>query len=33
VAVPTRIAARRYDFVRNREILVVTNDVTATAGR
>jgi 4-amino-4-deoxy-L-arabinose transferase-like glycosyltransferase len=33
VAVPTRVVARRYDFVRNREILVVTNDVTVTAGR
>jgi hypothetical protein len=33
VPVPTRIAARHYDFLRNREILVVTNDVTATAGR
>lgn len=33
VPVPTRIAARHYDFLKNREILVVTNDVTATAGR
>jgi 4-amino-4-deoxy-L-arabinose transferase-like glycosyltransferase len=33
VPVPTRIAARHYDFLRNRDILVVTNDVTATAGR
>jgi hypothetical protein len=33
VPVPTRVAARHYDFLRNREILVVTNDVTATAGR
>lgn len=33
VTVPTRIVARHYDFYRNCEILVVTNDVTATAGR
>ena len=28
-----RIVARKYDFLKNREILVVTNEVTATAGR
>jgi 4-amino-4-deoxy-L-arabinose transferase-like glycosyltransferase len=33
VPVPTRIVARHHDFLRNCEILVVTNDVTATAGR
>jgi hypothetical protein len=33
VTVPTRIVARHHDFLRNCEILVVTNDVTATAGR
>jgi len=33
VTVPTRIVARHYDFYRNCEILVVTNDVTATAAR
>jgi 4-amino-4-deoxy-L-arabinose transferase-like glycosyltransferase len=33
VWVPTRIVARHYDFNRNHEILVVTNDVTAVAGR
>ncbi len=33
VAVPTRIVARRYDFYRNSEIIVVTNEVTVTAGR
>jgi 4-amino-4-deoxy-L-arabinose transferase-like glycosyltransferase len=33
VTVPTRVAARHYDFYRNCEVLVVTNDVTATAGR
>jgi 4-amino-4-deoxy-L-arabinose transferase-like glycosyltransferase len=29
VAVPTRVVARRYDFYRNLDILVVTNDLTA----
>ena len=33
VAVPTRIVARHYDFYRNSEIIVVTNEVTATAER
>jgi hypothetical protein len=33
VTVPTRIVARHHDFYRNCEILVVTNDVTAVAGR
>jgi 4-amino-4-deoxy-L-arabinose transferase-like glycosyltransferase len=33
VRVPTRVVARKYDFLKNREIIVVTNDVTATAGR
>jgi 4-amino-4-deoxy-L-arabinose transferase-like glycosyltransferase len=33
VSVPTRIVTRHHDFLRNCEILVVTNDVTATAGR
>jgi 4-amino-4-deoxy-L-arabinose transferase-like glycosyltransferase len=33
VPVRTQIVARHYDFYRNCEILVVTNDVTATAGR
>jgi 4-amino-4-deoxy-L-arabinose transferase-like glycosyltransferase len=33
VPVPTRIVARHHDFLRNCEILVVTSDVTATAGR
>jgi hypothetical protein len=30
---PWQIVARHYDFYRNCEILVVTNDATATAGR
>ncbi len=33
VPVPTRIAARHYDFLRNREILVVTNDASASVRR
>ncbi|MBX9583983.1 MAG: hypothetical protein K2X87_27095 [Gemmataceae bacterium] len=33
VAVPHRVAARRYDFYRNCEVLVVTNDVNEVAGR
>lgn len=33
VRVPVRVAARHYDFYRNKEILVVTNDGAATAGR
>lgn len=33
VPVPTRIAARHYDFYRNKEIVVVTNDGATTAGR
>jgi hypothetical protein len=33
VTVPIRIVARHRDFYRNCDILVVTNDVTATAGR
>ncbi len=33
VAVPTRVVARHRDFYRNCDVLVVTNDVTATAGR
>jgi 4-amino-4-deoxy-L-arabinose transferase-like glycosyltransferase len=33
VPVPTRVVARHHDFLRNGEILVVTNDVTAVAGR
>ena len=33
VTVPVRIVARHHDFYRNCEILVVTNDTTATAGR
>jgi hypothetical protein len=33
VTVPTRIVARHRDFYRNYEVIVVTNDVTATAGR
>lgn len=33
VPVPTRVVARRYDFYRNYEVIVVTNEVTATAAR
>jgi 4-amino-4-deoxy-L-arabinose transferase-like glycosyltransferase len=33
VKVPVRVAARQYDFYRNKEILVVTNDGAATAAR
>ncbi|MBN9118459.1 MAG: glycosyltransferase family 39 protein [Planctomycetes bacterium] len=33
VWVPTRVVARHHDFYRNCEVLVVTNDVTAVAGR
>jgi hypothetical protein len=33
VGVPTRVVARRHDFLRNCDILVVTNDTTATAER
>jgi hypothetical protein len=33
VTVPTQIVARHYDFYRNCEIVVVTNDVGATARR
>jgi hypothetical protein len=33
VGVPTRIVARHRDFYRNCDVLVVTNDVTALAGR
>jgi 4-amino-4-deoxy-L-arabinose transferase-like glycosyltransferase len=33
VRVPVRVAARHYDFYRNKEILVVTNDGATTAGR
>ena len=33
VPVPTRVVARHRDFYRNCDVLVVTNDVTATAGR
>ncbi|QJW96895.1 glycosyltransferase family 39 protein [Frigoriglobus tundricola] len=33
LAVPTRIVARHRDFYRNCDILVVTNEVTVTAGR
>jgi hypothetical protein len=33
VKVPVRVVARHHDFYRNCEILVVTNDVNATAGR
>ncbi len=33
VAVPTRVVARHYDFYRNCEIIVVTNEVTAVAGK
>ncbi|MBX9622397.1 MAG: glycosyltransferase family 39 protein [Gemmataceae bacterium] len=33
VTVPYRVAARRYDFYRNCDILVVTNDVNETARR
>lgn len=33
VKVPVRVAARHYDFYRNKEILVVTNDGATTAAR
>jgi 4-amino-4-deoxy-L-arabinose transferase-like glycosyltransferase len=33
VAVPTRVAARHYDFLRNCEVLVITNDMPASAGQ
>ncbi len=33
VWVPTRVVARHHDFYRNCEVLVVTNDATAVAGR
>ena len=33
VGVPTRVVARHRDFYRNCDVLVVTNDVTATAGK
>jgi hypothetical protein len=33
VTVPTRVVARHRDFYRNCDVVVVTNDVTATAGR
>jgi 4-amino-4-deoxy-L-arabinose transferase-like glycosyltransferase len=33
VPVPTRVVARHYDFYRNYEVVVVTNEVTAVAGR
>lgn len=33
MTVPTRVVARHYDFYRNCQVLVVTNDVTATAER
>jgi 4-amino-4-deoxy-L-arabinose transferase-like glycosyltransferase len=33
VAVPTRIIARHHDFLKNYEVLVVTNDTTAVAER
>jgi 4-amino-4-deoxy-L-arabinose transferase-like glycosyltransferase len=33
VPVPTQVVARRHDFLRNCDVLVVTNDTTAAAGR
>ncbi|MDY3558893.1 glycosyltransferase family 39 protein [Gemmata sp. JC673] len=33
MTVPTQVVAKHYDFYRNCDVLVVTNNVTATAGR